>query len=33
MDGRAHSRRGIEKLDAFGVKIGYPDKWIDYNPR
>jgi predicted metalloendopeptidase len=21
----------LKKLDAFGVKIGYPDKWIDYS--
>jgi len=24
--------RALEKLDAFNVKIGYPDKWIDYGP-
>jgi putative endopeptidase len=24
-------RRAIAKLDAFGVKIGYPDKWRDYS--
>ncbi len=24
-------QRALEKLDAFGVKIGYPDKWIDYS--
>ena len=23
--------RAIEKLDAFRVKIGYPDKWLDYS--
>ncbi len=23
--------RALGKLDAFGVKIGYPDKWIDYS--
>ena len=23
--------RALVKLDAFGVKIGYPDKWIDYS--
>ncbi len=23
--------KALEKLDAFGVKIGYPDKWIDYS--
>lgn len=23
-------RKALEKLDAFGVKVGYPDKWIDY---
>jgi predicted metalloendopeptidase len=23
--------RALEKLNAFGVKIGYPDKWIDYS--
>jgi predicted metalloendopeptidase len=22
--------KALQKLDAFGVKIGYPDKWIDY---
>ncbi len=24
-------KKAIEKLDAFKVKIGYPDKWIDYS--
>jgi predicted metalloendopeptidase len=24
--------KALVKLDAFGVKIGYPDKWIDYSP-
>lgn len=24
--------KALEKLDAFGVKVGYPDKWIDYSP-
>lgn len=23
--------KALAKLDAFGVKIGYPDKWIDYS--
>ena len=23
--------RALEKLEAFGVKIGYPDKWTDYS--
>ena len=23
--------KALEKLNAFGVKIGYPDKWIDYS--
>ena len=24
-------KKALEKLDAFRVKIGYPDKWIDYS--
>ncbi|HVU35948.1 MAG TPA: M13 family metallopeptidase [Opitutaceae bacterium] len=24
-------KAALHKLDAFGVKIGYPDKWIDYS--
>jgi putative endopeptidase len=24
-------QRALEKLEAFGVKIGYPDKWTDYS--
>ena len=24
--------KAITKLEAFGVKVGYPDKWIDYSP-
>ncbi len=28
--GDATKARAIGKLDAFGVKIGYPDKWEDY---
>jgi len=24
--------KALEKLDAFRVKIGYPEKWIDYSP-
>ena len=24
-------KQAIAKLDAFGQKIGYPDKWIDYS--
>jgi putative endopeptidase len=24
-------KKALEKLEAFGVKIGYPDKWIDYS--
>jgi putative endopeptidase len=27
----ATKKAAIEKLDAFGVKIGYPDKWRDYS--
>ncbi len=23
--------KALAKLDAFGVKVGYPDKWIDYS--
>jgi len=25
-------KAAIAKLDAFGIKIGYPDKWRDYSP-
>jgi predicted metalloendopeptidase len=24
-------QKALAKLDAFGVKVGYPDKWIDYS--
>ena len=24
--------KALEKLDAFTVKIGYPEKWRDYGP-
>eukprot|EP00967_Tisochrysis_lutea_P066405 scaffold86480_cov27-Tisochrysis_lutea.AAC.4 len=24
--------KALEKMSAFGVKIGFPDKWIDYSP-
>ncbi|QYM79844.1 M13 family metallopeptidase [Horticoccus luteus] len=27
----ATKARALDKLNAFGVKIGYPDKWIDYS--
>ena len=27
----ATKAKAVEKLDAFGVKIGYPDKWRDYS--
>jgi len=30
LDGRDTRRQAIAKLNAFGQKIGYPDKWIDY---
>ena len=30
MDGPTRAA-ALKKLDAFGVKIGYPDKWIDYS--
>ena len=27
----ATKQAAVRKLDAYGVKIGYPDKWIDYS--
>ncbi len=27
----ATKSKAVEKLDAFGIKIGYPDKWRDYS--
>ncbi len=27
----ATKAKAVEKLDAFGIKIGYPDKWRDYS--
>src|SRR6056297_2503659 len=24
--------KALEKMSAFGVKIGFPDRWIDYAP-
>lgn len=30
--GDSTRQRAFGKLDAFGVKIGYPDKWRDYSP-
>ena len=24
--------KALEKMAAFGVKIGYPDSWVDYGP-
>ncbi len=31
MDERRHQAQGHQKLNAFTVKIGYPDKWKDYS--
>lgn len=31
MDERHYKDPGSEKLDAFTVKVGYPDKWRDYS--
>lgn len=30
--GEETKQKALEKLDAFNMKIGYPDKWIDYSP-
>ena len=29
--GEETKQKALEKLDAFNMKIGYPDKWIDYS--
>lgn len=31
MDERQHQAVAAEKLAAFHVKVGYPDKWKDYS--
>ena len=31
MDGEETRKEALAKLDAFGVKIGYPNKWEDYS--
>jgi len=31
LDGRADKKEALKKLAAMNVKIGYPDKWLDYS--